>query len=381
MKRLYLWLLVIMCSASWRPLLAGDESGEDMDSLLHKVVGHRQGILILDEEGVRINFYASSQFKGSNDINYYRWWDLGPEHLVIGYHDNYPTIDNWAQTFELLDIGYRYEHGKMYVYNFKTGEESVAYDFTLQPGEQFTTPDGVCWKVVDRRTEVLASTFDYHRDYKNEHVVLDMQSLDGTMKDEWVEYIGSLHYPMQNWGRTDILRSRTMFFNFSNDAMKLVYFNFAEDPIYGQYVIMDPSPDANTNLTRDYCITVDNDKVNIAINYYTFFTRHYCYTYRDGNTFDIRSFELGPMRDGDSAGSPSFDITLPYIPSSEDFVIMYDGEVLTSSIKSPLLTSPNGEENGMDCNLFDLSGRRLAAPPARGLYIEDGKVVRQTHQK
>ena len=151
---------------------------------------------------------------------------------------------------------------------------------------------------------------------------------------------------------------------------KLVYFNFAEDPLYGQYVDVLPDPYANTELTRDYSVSVGQDSFTIAINYYTWFTRHYCYTYRSGNMLDIHSVELGPYRDGGQA-TPSFGLTFTGAPVFENFNVMYNGEQLTSSI--------NTLRKGSDSNLpygecYDLIGRRLAAPPMHGLYINGGRV-------
>ena len=84
----------------------------------------------------------------------------------------------------------------------------------------------------------------------------------------------------------------------------------------------------------------------------------------------------------------------PFKPSSwqtqdEQLLTCYDadGTCLYDSTHGMTFSTKDGieaMENGksiMDNAIFDLSGRRLAAPPARGLYIEDGKVVRQTHQK
>lgn len=370
--RFSLWLLAIICSAN--TLYASKEYKEDMDSLLHKVEGHRQGIVVLDKEGIKLNIYASSQFEAPNGIYYYRWWDLGQSFLTPGYDSNNAAF--WTQQFILLDYGYRFDEGKMYVYNFKTEKETVAYDFTLQPGEQFTTLDGISWEVVSRKMGVLESTFDYSTDYKNEHVVLGVQSVDGTLTDEWVEYIGSLHYPIQHLGRTDIFCSHTAFFNFLPDALKLVYFNFSEAPIYGQYVVMNPDPNANTNPTKDYSFTADEASLNVTINHYTWFTRHYCYTFCNDNTFDIHSIELGPMLDGGGDGISSFDLTFPSVPSDDGYTVIYNGETLTTSINSVQLDTADNSQivNLQIVKYHDLTGRRLAAPPAKGMYIENGRL-------
>ena len=367
MKRLFLSILLIVCPACLSMLFASEEYKEDMDSLLHRVLGHRQGIILQDEEGVKLKIHTSCYFKAPNDVYYYRWWS---DEQLFGWGGGSIYTPVCEERFcDPLDFGYRFDDEKMYVYNFKTEKESVACDFTLQPGEQFTTPDGVCWKVVSRRKVAFESSFDYHTDYKNEHVVLSVQSLDGTMSDEWVQYIGSLHYPMQYWGRTDIKRIHTAFFNFSSESEKLVYFNFSEDPIYGQYVEVDPGPNANTELTRDYVITAGCDSLNIAINYYTFFTRHYCYTYRNGNTFDIHSWELGPLRDGDNPGVPSFGLTFPGAPLNDNYTIVYNGETLSTSVNALRESSITSLE-------YDLSGRRLTTPPTRrGIYVNGGRKV------
>ena len=364
MKRLFIYLFIVLFPACSSQLFASYEYQEDMDSLLHKVEGHRQGVVVLNEEGVKMKIYMSTSFEAPNGKSYYRWWD-GGRNIVMFEHDPARLSDNG---FVPLPYGYRFDDEKMYLYNFLTDKEAVAYDFTLQPGEQFTTPDGISWEVVGRRTEIFESMFEYQTDYKNEHVVLSLQSLDGTKTDEWVQHIGSLQYPIQIWDRTDIKLARTAFFNFGESGDKLVYFDFAEDPLYGQIIYVDPDPYAMSDIYRDYTVTAGNKSLNIAINYYIWFTREYCYTYRDGSTFDIHSIELGPYRDGGEDETPSFGLTFPGAPSYDHYNIVYNGEVLTSSSIGAL------QEPGKNCPAFDLSGRRLSARPTKGLYIEDGKV-------
>ena len=364
MKRLLFCLSFILFPVSWNLLSAGEDYHENIDSLLHKVEGHRQGFVILDNEGIKMKAYESYRTKASNDKYYYRWFD--------GYID-FHTFEPFYYNPKPLPYGYRHEGEKMYVYNFLTEEESVAYDFALQPGEHFTTPDGVCWEVVDRRKMSFKSELDvdFHQfDFNDELVVLSLKSVDGTLTDEWVQYIGSIHYPIQTMESSDIKCVRTAFFNLGDMDDKLVYFNFAEDPLYGQYVEVLPDSYANTELTRNYSIAVGNESLNIAINYYTWFTRHYCYTYRSGNTFDLHSFELGPYLD-DGDATPSFGLTFPGAPSFESYNVIYNGEQLSSSIKAS-----RTEDDAMlqDGQSFDLTGRRLTTRPMKGLYIQGGEI-------
>ena len=371
MKHLFFYSLLALCCINLNTLSASGVYQENMDSLLHKVKGHRQGVVTLDDEGVKLKVYMSCNEKAPNGKLYYRWWSGD---FVYSVHDLEEMAND--DSAKPLTYGYRFEDNKMYAYNFLTNEESVAYDFTLQPGEEFTTPDGTIWKVTDRRTESFESAFEGQTDYKNEHVVLSVQSLDGKTSDEWVQYIGSLHYPMQTWGRKDIKLSHTAFFNLSENDDKLVLFNFSEDPIYGQSVDVIPGPDAHTELYRNYSITADKDTLKIAINYYTWFTRHYCYTYRNANTLDIHSFELGPYRDGSQVGAPSFSIAFPITTSFDDCNIVYDGEALPTVIDTPQISNNSHSS-------FDLSGRRISVSSAssvpsvlpKGVYIRDGKKV------
>ena len=367
MKRFYLCLSVILCSVCWSMLSASEVYQENMDSLLHKVTGHRQGIVVLDEGGVKLNVHTSCYFKAPNGVYYYRWWN-GEVRFRTPNGIYEPVDDDFCnpKDREPLDYGYRFEDGKMYVYNFKTEKEAVAYDFTLQPGEQFTTPDGVCWEVVNRKTEVFESDFEGQTDYRNEHVVLSVRSSDGKMTDEWVENIGPIRFPIQNWGRTDIISSHTAFFNFGDQKDKLVYFPFAEDPIYGQYVNVEPSPDANEYGARNFMVSAGENSLNVSINCYTWFTRHYCYTYRNDKTFDIHSFELGPKRDG-GAGSPSFGLTFPDAPSFDNYNVTYNGETLTTAIGAP-------QEPSNIKFPYDLNGRRTDKP-TKGIYIQNGRKV------
>lgn len=364
MKRLSCLLSILLCSVCLSHFFAQDIYKTDMDYLLHKAKGHRQGIVVLDGNVVKLKIYNSTSFNAPNGKSYYRWWD-GEREMLMSEHDPILLANDG---FEPLTYGYRFDEEKMLVYNFQTEEEVVAYDFTLQSGELFTTPDGISWKVVGRRIEEFESTFDYQTDYQNEHLVLKLQSVDGTMTDEWVQYIGSLHHPIQTWGQKNITLARTAFFNFGEHDDKLLCFDFAEDPLYGQCVNANPDPYASTEINRNYFIMADEDKLNITISYYTWFTRHYCYTYRNGNTFDIHSIELGPYRDSGDSGTPSFGLTLSGAPSYDNYTIVYDGKILRTSIEMPWQ-----EEKKHPA--FDLSGRRLTIPSTKGIYIRDGRKV------
>ncbi|MBQ9285355.1 MAG: hypothetical protein IJ209_03595 [Bacteroidaceae bacterium] len=365
MKRVYLLLFIVMLSAISTRLSASEEYHEDMDSLLHKVEGHRQGVILVDESGAGMKIYVSTSFRAPNGKSYYRWWDGGRMPILYSVHDPEALKKNGLSP---LPYGYLCEGDKIYAYNFLTDEEFVAYDFSLQPGEQFTTHDGIRWEVVGRRTEEFESMFEEITDYKNEHVVLSLKSIDGTKTDEWVQYIGSLHYPMQLWGRTDVSLVRTAFYNLGDLDDKLVCFSFNEDPIYGQLIDVAPGPNANTEISRGYNITAGNDSLYVNINYYTWFTRHYCYTYRKGDIFYIHSIELGPYRDGGESYVPSFGLTFTGAPSPDIPKIVYNGEELPASLL-------HLQESNKNSSTFDLSGRRLAAPPARGVFIMDGNKV------
>ncbi len=366
MKRLFLSLLFITCSACWGIIFASEEYKEDMDSLLHKVKGHRQGVVVVNDEGADMKIYLSTSVKAPNGKVYYRWWE---GNFLYSIHE---PEEFESPTTEPMPYGYRYDEEKMYVYNFLTDEETMAYDFTLQTGELFTAPDGVTWEVVDRRTEAFKSDIGQQiTDFKKELVVLSLRSQDGTMTDEWVQYIGSLHFPIQTWGKKDVKLSRTAFFNFGDNDDKLVYFDFAEDPLYGQLVAVEGGPNANTELTRNYSITAGESSLSIDINYYTWFTRHYCYSFRKGNTLDIQSLELGPYLDG-VQGSPSFNLYIPATSGVKIDNIIYNKEVLTAIHDTPVQQIVNGKSLNGKC--YDLSGRRINnSPLPRGIYIKDGR--------
>ena len=269
MKRFLFFSCILMCSGCWNVLCATSDYQEDMDSLLHKIPGHRQGILVQDEQGIKLELYMSLYCTAPNGILYYRWWDITESQwldygIPNGVYD--PVVFDTKSV--PLSLAYRFDDTKMYVYNFDTQEEYVAYDFSLQPGERFTTPDGICWKIVSREGKVFETTWDGMTDYKKEHIVLAVQSEDGKIVDEWVEYIGSLNYPIQNWGRTDIKRSRTAFFNYDHDAFKLLAFPFFEDPIYGQYVEVERPLDVQFDggdYFKDCTISMGDKTLNLTI--------------------------------------------------------------------------------------------------------------------
>ena len=112
MKRLFICLIISLCPASLSQLFAGEEYQENMDSLLHQVKGHRQGIVLLDEEGVKLKVYLSCEDIASNGKHYYRWWT--GNFLYSINPDRLPDTNG----AEPLSYGYRFDDEKIYVFNF-----------------------------------------------------------------------------------------------------------------------------------------------------------------------------------------------------------------------------------------------------------------------
>ena len=92
---------------------------------------------------------------------------------VLEYHSVAELAENGIEYFRIFDdgfrfrkepynpvklqYGYRWSDGKMFIYDFESQMETLAFDFNLEVDDHFTTFNGIEWivEMVSKRTKIL----------------------------------------------------------------------------------------------------------------------------------------------------------------------------------------------------------------------------------
>lgn len=262
-----------------------------------------------------------------------------------------------------LGIGYRFADHKMYVYDKTSGTETVVYDFNLQPGDNFTTMDNTQWKVTGREERRFVTG---EKEYDAVHTVLQVESADGTLKDEWIENVGAVRRPIQLLQAGDMPKAHVAYFRFSWEIPYLAL-DFGDDPLYGCFAgSQELGPEHND---KEYIssVTMAGDTVQIDLQARSYGLMQYFYGYRKGNDFNIKCHELGPQCDC-GLMLLSFHLEFPHVPSDKlNYSVTVDGDRLTTGISTAPHAAPRTKQ------MTDIQGRPISKKPANGVYISNGQ--------
>ena len=156
------------------------------------------------------------------------------------------------------------------------------------------------------------------------------------------------------------------------EVIKIYDFNWHDDePVYQEYLRINM---AEQKKEREYI-----DKNRIAIVNYNNHSMEYILDSADGTMIRGIGRVTELRRNGSLLSYKIIDPVIPGIVYSKVLWIMRDGvEIFRSEtaeewiydIPTAICIIPSFHNK----KFFDLTGRRIAAPPTRGAYIEDGKV-------
>jgi hypothetical protein len=94
------------------------------------------------QEQPAILMYTSPVETAENGLEYHR----------ITYRNRQDSNGENVYTTVKLQYGYRMADKKIFIYDFETKKETLAFDFNIPEGEHFTTFNGMEWEVVAERT-------------------------------------------------------------------------------------------------------------------------------------------------------------------------------------------------------------------------------------
>ena len=290
-----------------------------------------------------------------NGIEYHRIYDYS---YIFSYEGYNPVK---------LQYGYRFAEKQIFIYDFETQKETLAFDFNLSAGNQFTTFNGMEWMVESAKDTLVNISERGVGDYVNKRL-LSVRTLDGTLSDQWLEDFGSFVNHFMINSLENVRLSQTLWMEY--DCGEYLAREICADPIFAhdsgwmeatyEWPMEDVSPKC----------TYENGQVVFENVQWSWEHRDYTCFYRDGDDiYKVFRWELEPHVDGGSEVVINDVITFKGLPSPESgkYVIHFnDNEYPTgiSIIGIPSLST--------GC-FYDVSGRKSSLQPTNGIYFNDGK--------
>ena len=276
------------------------------------------------------------------------------------------------------EIGlFREDDKRVFLYDEKEGREHIAYDFNLKEGDEFRlgTQDYICkvkevgWREVNGQ-RLRTIVFD---------AAIDAEE-GGIQEMEWTECIGHSGTPERGFEPVPALNSYSTHVTYviSDDgglylplSFSVPYNGWSGQQLITEHMSADTGGEECLEYEFVYAPSYDSYQLHI---FGTMMTPDgpncYIYCVEDVATHKItlRSEELSP-RSGQEA-LHHVDLYFPFFISGVPYTIVdAKGEhTMLCSI------GERHDDATQQSGLHDLSGRRLSTPPAKGLYIENGKV-------
>ena len=333
----------------------------------------------MDEEGnlpQYIEVHCQAE-RGANGIDYYRM-----------YYWTFAGIRSYRPAhLNMLQYGYRLAEKRIFIYDYETGEERLAFDFTLAAGDRFRTYNGLEWE-VEATMDTLVNISFLGRGEPTMKRLLKVRSADGRYSDQWLEDFGSFtnHFmilPLPESGQT-----HTLWMEY--DYGHYLLHEFSSDPIY-TFDSGKPSEDKETEYDKTpfyVNFTYNNGALKVEYSGWHSPNRQYTCFYRVGDDFYGSCFwDLNRKTDLAYAVWHDYVAYFTGVPAAESGQYGWHpwGEV-PAGITAPSAPAsqysappywtlaPSKISNPQSSIIYDLQGRRLSAPPAKGLYIQDKRV-------
>lgn len=219
---------------------------------------HNWAIAVLRKGAINpaiVEYHSIVEMAG-NGIKYHRIFDDGFRFRK----ESYNPIK--------LQYGYRLADKQIYIYDFDSQKESLAFDFNLSVGDQFTTFNGIEW-VVDEVKDTLVNISFCGKGECVLKRLLAVRTLDGTMTDQWLEDFGSFynHFMIKSlwwWDHRDY----TCFYRKGDDIYKLYSWEFephvesGASSLQKDVIIFENLP---TPSSCQYTLHIDNDEYPTSI--------------------------------------------------------------------------------------------------------------------
>ena len=318
---------------------------------------HRWALAVLDknEGNLSVIEYHGLAERAANGMEYYRIFD-----------DSY-IFHREASGPVKLRYGYRLSGKRIYLYDFESQNETVAFDFSLSPGDVFTTFNGMEWRVESTKDTLVNMSFCGTGECVSKRL-LSVRTLDGSMSDQWLEDFGSFANHFMVNSMENVRCSQTLWVEYGMG--EYIARQISADPIYAHDSgwmdrIYGDDPGAEFTTCR-----FDNGQVVFESAQWWYEHRDYTCFYRTDNVIsEIYSCEMNPQVDGGTLALRKDMIVFDGLPapSSGSYTVHVDGESFNTGIvhvSTPILS---------ETRCHDILGRALPQGMAKGVYIRGGR--------
>lgn len=310
--------------------------------------------------------YHSLPETAENEVEYQRIYDDG----YLFRYEPYNPIK--------LPYGYKLADKQILIYDFDNKKETIAFDFNLSVGDHFTTFNGMEW-VVEAVKDTMVTFYSplcgMEKSFLTKRL-LNVRTTDGKLTDQWLEDFGSFtnHFMINSLEGLQLSQTLWMEYDFGEYITRDINI----DPLYthdsgwmeDSYAEFEAGEydEANDHITRCY---YEDGNVVFEDSRWIWPHREYTCFYREGDDiFYLYWWELEPLVDGGEEAVRKNVFTFEGLPTptSGKYTIHYQGEeyYTTTGIRNIVTSShqPAG-------SIYDLQGRKLTAPPTKGMYIKD----------
>ena len=304
-----------------------------------------------------IDYYSELE-KAENNVDYFRIYDAG----YIFRKDTYNPIQ--------LPYGYRLADKKIYIYDYENHEETLAFDFSLDVGDHFTTFNGMEW-VVESVKDTLVNIENGWRCITISKKLLTVKSLDGSLTDQWLEDFGSFTNHFMINSLDNVKYSHTLWMEY--DFGEYIAREINADPIYTHDTgWLEGHHNPYGEMSPPTICYYENGQVVFECYQWGWMRREYSCFYRDGDDiYRVFLRELNPQVDGGNYELMKDVATFQGLPApaSGKYTIHVGNNEYSTGVDNVRMTS---QSKG---GIYDLQGRKLLSQPSKGLYISDGQKI------
>lgn len=330
--------------------------------VLHAGVYHRWAMAVLESgnETPTLFQYHSDVETAENGIKYYRIID---DSYMVHYGEPYNPVK--------LQYGYRWTDKQLYIYDFDSQKETLAFDFNLSPGDHFTTLNGIEW-TVEVSTDTLVNTSFCCYGEAVPKRLLTVKSTDGLLTDQWLEDFGSFTDIFMMNDLENIVCSQSLWMEYGYGEYLAREIN--ADPLYAHDSGWLEGSYDDFPVEQGYanCYIEDGNVVFENVQLW-WAHRDYSLYYRNGDDiYHVYAWELEPHVDDGDLTLIRDVVTFKGLPtpaSGQYTIHIGDNEYSTSSVIE-IVTNTQPEDH-----YYDLQGRRLDSKPTHGFYIKNGQKI------
>lgn len=309
-----------------------------------------------------VKMYYSLAETASNGVEYNRVYD-----------GVYPEFYFWnpdPSQLVKLQYGYRWADRQMFIYDFESQKETLAFDFNLSAGDHFTTFNGMEWLVESVKDTLVNISFCGTGAPVTKRL-LTVKTPDGSWHDQWLEDFGSFTNFFMLSDLDDVVCSQALWLEYS--LGEYLAREISADPIYTHDSgWLEGTGNPEPKLTPHSACKYSNGVLTFENVQWFYPHRDYTCFYRDGDRIEqLYGWELQPHVDQGSASLCSDAFTFSGLPEplSGQYTIRFGNTDYTTGIRDVRTSSSHSGYT------YDLQGRRTEPTATVGIQIRDGKKV------